>query len=315
MWFDRLDNEPFLPAFWLKHQTRDEYWRRGSVCEDFSAIKAATLAVGGWGDAYKNAVPRLMQGITAPVKGIIGPWVHKYPHFAVPEPRIGFLQEALRWWDRWLKDIDTGVERDPAYRLYLMDSVRPKSWYTDRPGYWIIEDQWPSTNIANKVLNLQASKSLASETPDEFSHLVASSQDCGMMGGEYCAIWLGPEMPGDQRHDDALSVCYDGLVAHAADIVGAPEITLTLTSDRPVGMVAVRLCDVHPDGASTRITYGVFNLCHRNGHDNAQPLVSGEDVTVSFKLTILLTGFLRDTSCAWPYHPPIGRWSGRRRNT
>ncbi|MBP0656956.1 peptidase S15, partial [Mycobacterium tuberculosis] len=83
-----------------------------------------------WGDAYKNAVPRLMEGIKAPVKGIVGPWVHKYPHFAVPEPRIGFLQEALRWWDRWLKDIDTDVENDPAYRGYLMDSVRPKSWYT-----------------------------------------------------------------------------------------------------------------------------------------------------------------------------------------
>lgn len=72
MWLERLDNEPFLPAVWLNHQTRDGYWQRGSVCEDFSKIKAATLAIGGWGDAYKNAVSRLMTGITAPVKGIIG---------------------------------------------------------------------------------------------------------------------------------------------------------------------------------------------------------------------------------------------------
>ncbi len=171
MWLDRLDNEPFLPAVWLNHQTRDAYWQRGSVCEDFSAIKAATLAVGGWGDAYKNAVPRLMAGITAPVKGIIGPWVHKYPHFAVPEPRIGFLQEALRWWDRWLKDIDTGVENDPAYRAYLMDSVRPKSWYTERPGYWIAEDQWPSTNDCQQSAAPAGYKSLASEASGGFSHL------------------------------------------------------------------------------------------------------------------------------------------------
>jgi uncharacterized protein len=284
MWLDRLDNEPFLPAVWLNHQTRDAYWQRGSVCEDFSAIKAATLAVGGWGDAYKNAVPRLMAGITAPVKGIIGPWVHKYPHFAVPEPRIGFLQEALRWWDRWLKDIDTGVENDPAYRGYLMDSVRPKSWYTERPGRWITEQEWPSKTIVSEVLHLQADKSLASEAPGSFSHLVASPQDCGMMGGEYCAIWLGPEMPGDQRRDDALSVCYDTVVGKPIDIVGAPEINLKLSSDKPVAMIAVRLCDVHPDGASTRITYGVFNLCHRNGHDRPEPLVPGETVDISFKL-------------------------------
>ena len=92
-----------------------------------------------------------------------------------------------------------------------------------------------------------------------------------MMGGEYCAIWLGPEMPGDQRRDDALSVCYDTVLDKPIDIVGAPEIKLTLSSDRPVAMVAVRLCDVHPDGASTRITYGVFNLCHRNGSEMPNP--------------------------------------------
>ncbi|SFJ12088.1 hypothetical protein SAMN04515648_2757 [Phyllobacterium sp. CL33Tsu] len=284
MWLERLHNEPFLPAVWLKHQTRDDYWRRGSVCEEFSAIKAATLAIGGWGDAYKNAVPRLMEGITAPVKGIIGPWVHKYPHFAVPEPRIGFLQEALRWWDRWLKDIDTGVENDPTYRGYLMDSVRPKSWYTERSGYWIAENEWPSQRIGSKVLHLAGDRSLAPEASESFSHLVASPQDCGMMSGEYCAIWLGPEMPGDQRRDDALSLCYDTSLDEAIDIVGAPEITLTLSSNKPVAMVAVRLCDVHADGASTRITYGVFNLCHRHGHDNAEPLVPGEQVTITFKL-------------------------------
>ncbi len=122
MWLERLDNEPFLPAVWLRHQRRDAYWKRGSVCEEFSRIKAATLAVGGWGDAYKNAVSRLVLGIEAPVKGIVGPWIHKYPHFAIPKPAIGFLQEALRWWDRWLKDIGTGVEDDPVMRLYLMDS-------------------------------------------------------------------------------------------------------------------------------------------------------------------------------------------------
>jgi uncharacterized protein len=284
MWLERLNNEPFLPAVWLKHQTRDTYWQRGSVCENFSRIKAATLAIGGWGDAYKNAVPRLMAGIAAPVKGIVGPWVHKYPHFAVPAPRIGFLQEALRWWDRWLKDIDTDVENDPAYRGYLMDSVRPKSWYTERPGRWIAEAQWPSQTIGNEEFHLQADKSLSARPSGAFSHLVSTPHDCGMMGGEYCAIWLGPEMPGDQRRDDALSVCYDTLLDETIDIVGAPEITVRLTSDKPVAMIAVRLCDVHPDGASTRITYGVFNLCHRNSHATPEFLEPGKSYDISFRL-------------------------------
>ena len=83
-----------------------------------------------------------------------------------------------------------------------------------------------------------------------------------MAGGEYCAIWLGPELPGDQRADDAQSVCFDQPPLDAPlDIVGAPE--RPARRSRPTGRrryIAVRLCDVHPDGASTRITYGVLNL-------------------------------------------------------
>ncbi|MBR7518793.1 hypothetical protein KC217_24320, partial [Mycobacterium tuberculosis] len=77
------------------------------------------------------------------------------------------------------------------------------------PGYWIAEPQWPSKTIRSEILQLGADKSLSARRGGAFSHLVASPQDCGMMGGEYCAIWLGPELPGDQRRDDALSVCYD----------------------------------------------------------------------------------------------------------
>lgn len=49
-------------------------------------------------------------------------------------------------------------------------------------------------------------------------------------------------------------------------------------------MVAVRLCDVQPDGASTRITYGVLNLCHRNSHEFPEDVVPGEAMEIVFKL-------------------------------
>ncbi len=285
MWLERLENEPFLPAVWLAHQRRDAYWRRGSVCEDFSAIQAATLAVGGWGDAYKNAVSRLVQGIEAPVKGIVGPWIHKYPHFAVPKPAIGFLQEALRWWDRWLKDRETGAENDPAMRLYLMDSAPPKDWYEERAGRWIAEYEWPSPGIGMRRFSLADGGRLAEGVATLAPLPVASPQDCGMDGGEYCAIWLGPEMPGDQRADDEKSACFDTApLAASIDIVGAPIVALSLSADRPAAMVAVRLCDVHPDGASTRITYGVLNLCHRNGHETPEAVVPGEAMKVRLQL-------------------------------
>lgn len=77
MWMERLQVEPFLPSIWLRHTTRDAYWKHGSVCENYGNIRAATLAIGGWNDGYKNAVPALVHNISSCVKGIVGPWGHK----------------------------------------------------------------------------------------------------------------------------------------------------------------------------------------------------------------------------------------------
>ena len=60
-------------------------------------------------------------------KGLTGPWAHKYPHFAKPGPRIGFLQEALRWWDKWLKGIETGIMDEPQYRVWLEEPMRAQA--------------------------------------------------------------------------------------------------------------------------------------------------------------------------------------------
>ncbi len=272
MWLERLEAEPFLPSVWLRHQRRDSYWRHGSVCEDYSAIKAKVLAVGGWGDAYKNAVPQIVENIPG-AKGIIGPWVHKYPHFAVPEPRIGFLQEALRWWDRWLKDTPNGAEDDPDLRTYLMDGVRPKTWYAERPGRWLAD---PSSESRLYHLN---ETGLGEE--GTFRKSIASPQDTGADAGEYCAIWLGPELPGDQRSDDAKSLCFDSAPLDAPlNIVGAPLLQLTVAATQPQTNIAVRLAHIHPDGASTRITYGVLNLARALG----RALVPGQRETISLRL-------------------------------
>ncbi|TIP24539.1 MAG: CocE/NonD family hydrolase [Mesorhizobium sp.] len=271
LWLTRLENQPFLAPLWLKHQHRDAYWKRGSICEDYSAIQAAVLSIGGWHDGYRNTISHLAANIEAPVKGIVGPWIHKYPHYAAPEPRIGFLQEALRWWDRWLKGTDTGVEADPAYRAYVMDSVRPARWHPERPGRWVAEPVWPSPDIETQEVELIAEGSKPA--------IVASPQSCGLAGGEYFPFTFGPELPGDQRPDDALSVCFDQpVLTEAIDIVGAPEVSVRVSSDRRQANIAIRLCDVHPDGASELISYGVLNLTHRNSHEFPQALVPGETV-------------------------------------
>src|SRR4051794_35975016 len=70
LWMTRLENQSFLLPLWLSHQHRDRYWKRGSICEDFSAVKAAVLSIGGWHDGYRNTISHLVTNIEAPVKGI-----------------------------------------------------------------------------------------------------------------------------------------------------------------------------------------------------------------------------------------------------
>ena len=276
MWLERLENEPFLPSTWLRHQNRDAYWKHGSICESYDTITAKVLAVGGWGDAYKNAVPQIVDNIPG-AKGIIGPWVHKYPHFAVPEPRIGFLQEALRWWDHWLKGEESGIENDPDLRAYIMDGVRPATWYTERSGTWVAQDKGDNGSEQKFWLG----DGTLAQTEALTETIVASPADTGADGGEYCAIWLGPEMPGDQRGDDAHSAAWTSApLEQDISILGAPRLQLRLTCDQPNAQIAVRLNHVHPDGASTRITYGVLNLSHRSGSTSPRAMTPGhaEDI-------------------------------------
>jgi len=291
LWLARLEHEPLLAAIWLRHQHRDGYWKHGSVCEDFSSIKAAVFAVGGWGDAYSNAVPRLLTGLKAPRLGLTGPWVHKYPHFAVPEPAIGFLQESLRWWDHWLKGADSGIMAEPLYRAYLMDGVPPQTSYAERPGRWIAEESWPSPNIASKQFHLTPGG--LSDAPDEAEvYLVASPETTGAAGGEFCAIWLGPEASGDQRSDDAGSLTFDTPpLEEPLEIFGAPVVVLELSSDRPQANLAVRLCDVSPEGASTRVSYGILNLCHRDSHETPSALEPGRRYKIRLQLDDIAFGF------------------------
>ena len=130
----RLEAEPWLAPRWAGLQARGAYWKHGSVCEDYARMTIPIQIWGGWADNYMNTVAALLENARGPVKGIIGPWVHQYPHTAVPGPQVGFLAEAVRWWDRWLKCIENGAEGDAAYRAFVLHSAAPDASARVRAG-------------------------------------------------------------------------------------------------------------------------------------------------------------------------------------
>jgi len=316
MWLERLAATPLFPEIWMRHSTRDAYWRHGSVCEDYGAIACPVYAVGGWADGYSNAVPRLLAGLAGPRKGLIGPWSHAFPHDAVPGPSIGFLQEALRWWDQWLKEEETGILDEPMLRVWMQESVPPRSYYAERPGRWVAEAEWPSPRLRTRRLVLNPGR--LEPRPRESAELIlCSPQTTGRAGGDWCAFGTEGEMPTGQRGDDGRSLVFDSEpLPERLEILGAPVATLELAADRPEAILAVRLNDVSPDGASTRVTYALLDLTHRNGHERAEPLTPGERYRVRLRLNDAAHAFPRGNALrlavstsywpmAWPAPSPV----------
>jgi hypothetical protein len=284
MWLERLANVPLFLEIWTRHQRRDAYWRHGSVCEDYAAIQCPVYAVGGWTDGYTNAIPRLLERLAVPRKGLIGPWAHAYPHFALPGPQIGFLQEMLRWWDHWLKGAETGVMDEPMVRAWMTDSVKPAPYHETLPGRWVAEPSWPPPK--SKPLRLfLTDDGLRPERALLAAHAVCSRQTVGKDAGSWCPFGRGADQAGDQRADDARSLVFETPpLDEAIEILGAPILTLEVASDKPVANIAIRLCDVHPSAESLRVSFGVQNLTHRRGHETPEPLVPGERYQIRIQL-------------------------------
>jgi hypothetical protein len=108
----------------------------------------------------------------------------------------------------------------------------------------------------------------------------------GLDCGSFCpGMRVGPEFPGDQRPDDALSLCFDSApLSERWEVLGAAVLEVTVISDKPVAQLVARLCDVHPDGASTRVAYMPFNLTHRDGHAEPAPLEPGRPYRIRLQL-------------------------------
>src|SRR5690606_21767704 len=307
MWLARIDAlEPFA-ARWMSHPWRTDFWKHGSVCEDYHRIRTPVYAIGGWADGYSNTVPRLVANLSCPRKGLIGPWAHNFPHDATPGPSIGFLQEAVRWWDHWLKGRDTGIMDEPVLRAWMQEWVEPQPQYEDWPGRWVGEDAWPSPRIAPRTFELDVGN-LAEEVTDSRALSFRSPQTTGLRGGEWCGFGVDGEMPPDQRPDDGGSLVFDSdPLDERIEVLGAPVLELEVASDRPVALLAARLCDVAPDGSSLRVSYGLLNLCQRDSREAPEPLEPGRPYRVTLQLNDLAHAFaaghrirLALSSSYWP---------------
>ena len=280
MWLERLEGNGLWLVDWFRHQHRNEFYAHGSICENYADVDVPVYLVGGWADGYTNVVLRMLEHLSCPRKGLIGPWGHKYPHFAVPGPRFGFLQECLRWWDQHLKGIDTGIMDEPPLRAWIQHPVPPSPFFETRPGHWTTAPGWTGAAAATKTL-FPADGMLAEEPGEPV--ILSTPQNAGYTAGNWCGYSVVPDGPVDQNEEAAM-VCFDTApLNHDLDLLGFPVLTARIASNVPQANLIAVLSDVQEDGKATRISYGILNLTHRNSHAEPEPM-PGEPVPVRFRL-------------------------------
>jgi uncharacterized protein len=284
IWRERLEGARFWPAMWLEHQTHDDQWRRGSICEAYGDVEVPVYFFGGWADLFRDTPFRIAAHLKGPVKVLMGPWAHLYPHEGLPGPKADFVGEVIRFWDHWLKGIDTGLMDEPPLRFWLQDSVAPAGFHSSRPGRWVEETAWPSPNVSDHMLWLNdGTLGPAAEPGAALS--VCTPQTFGAAGGDMGSFAVPGDAPLDCRSDAGGALTFRAAPLTAPlDILGQPHVAVTVAADSAQGFVVALLVDEAPNGAQNLISRGFCNLTHRDSDTTPSPVVPGQEMTVTVPL-------------------------------
>jgi putative CocE/NonD family hydrolase len=272
----RMNSEPWSLNY-MKHQRDGAFWR--APLRPLDQLQVPALLIGGLQDGYRDSIIRMLEQVKAPLKAWIGPWNHGFPNDADYGPLVEWRDQAVRWFDHWLKGIDNGVMQGPRLVIYQQHSHAPGSQSQDIPGEWRAED-WPPRGLAPMTLYLQSEHRLGADVAAAAQDHLRYVPSVGVEAG----FWWG-ELNGDQRAIDAFSLTYDSapLTTDLA-IMGLPQVTLQAVSDAPLADWFVRLADVAPDGTVTLVTGAGINAAQRVSMADPVDLVPDEPYRVALKL-------------------------------
>jgi len=274
----RMNSKPWSLTY-LEHQRDGAFWH--SPERPLSSIHVPCFLIGGLHDGYRDSIPRMLEEVSAPVKAWIGPWNHAWPDDSDYGPLYGWREQAVRWFDYWLKGRDTGVLADPKLTIYLQHWYPPGPQDQTIPGVWRAENGWPPQDTWHERLYLQPDHALRAKAQ-------ASGRDrlryVPSAGAEDGIFWWGDLHP-DMRPFDAYSLVYDTRpLAHDTAIIGFPHLSLRAAASAPLADWVARLEDVAPDGRVTLVTGAALNGAQRHSMADPRSLAPGGSYTFSFDL-------------------------------
>ncbi len=284
------DLTPYF-ADWLAHPDYDDYWKAAAPCEHYSAITAPALNFGGWYDLFLGGTLANYVAMKERIqqKLVIGPWVHGYNGGVYPERNFGMLAhdavadvtaQQIRWFDRWLKGEDNGVEQDKPVRLFIMG-----------PDVWREEDDWPLPDTDWQQFYLHSdgrasvnAGTLSTEAPIEEpvdTYLYDPRNPAPTVGGAtflpglFIAANAGPrDQSGVEQRADVL--CYSTApLAHDTEVTGPVTLVLFIRSSALDTDFTGKLVDVYPDGRAMLLTDGILRARYRNGFERPELMRPG----------------------------------------
>jgi predicted acyl esterase len=265
----RFDSPPWS-LLYLKHQHDGPFWR--DRVRPLSDITIPSFLIGGLQDGYRDNVADMLMKSKAPIKAIVGPWNHSFPNDTDFGPRVEWRDQAVRWFDRWLKGRNTGVESDPRLVVFMQHWRPPDPNLQTVPGEWRREDKWPPSSVEDTPLFLTASHALSGSPTMRDTHQLKYIPTVGVEAG----FWWG-ELLSDPRPVDAFSLVYDSLpLEHDTAILGRPHALLQASATGKQANWFARLSDVAPDGAVTQITGAGLNGAQRDSMSDPQDLEPGK---------------------------------------
>ncbi|HLZ72201.1 MAG TPA: CocE/NonD family hydrolase [Dehalococcoidia bacterium] len=285
---------------WLEHESLDEYWRQWRIADRYERIDVPAFHVGGWYDLFlggtlENYLGMRERGGSAAARAhqrlLIAPWAHgaysgayaEYTHGSAAD--MAFMNLAgmqIRWFDRWLKGIDNGVDREPPVRLFVMGE-----------GVWRDEQEWPlaRTRFTPFYLHGQGRANsaagngtlgeapAANEPPDVYTYdprdPAPTVGGTTFLPGLYIAANAGPR---DQQTVEArpdVLVYSTPPLAQDIEVTGPVEVVLYASTTAPDTDWTAKLVDVHEDGFARILCDGILRARYRYGLEKAEPVQPG----------------------------------------
>ena len=315
----------FLPSYeqWvldiLGEGDYNDYWKqRGYAIEHYYEEHAdvPTIYVGGWYDSYARGTTDNYVALSmmkqSPQHLLMGPWTHGGWGSSFSGD-VDFGPEAalddyngyrLRWFDRWLKGIDNGADREKPVRIFVMgggDSRKDRNGRLRQMGEWRDADDWPLPGTRNTAYYLHADGALSTEKPQasEPTRYTYDPRDpVPTIGGGISAA--GDVMaPGafDQRGAKRFYGCQDTLPLSArsdvlvfqtpeleadVEVTGPLTVNLWASSSALDTDFTVKLIDVHPanvdypDGFSQNISDSILRCRYRDSREEATTMEPGK---------------------------------------